>query len=235
MQKVERSNFRNILLVSGTIIVIMFAIGGYVWLQVPPGEEVCTHWNAAGQCDDYGSKFMGILLMPIIAIGLVALLAVLPRIEPRANHLAQSHKAYVAVWAVTLLFLLGVYVISMLDILGYNTSATMTNVMPFLLGILFIVIGNYLGKVRSNFFFGIRTPWTLSSELAWNKTHRLGGKLFIGLGLLCMVTSFLLSSEIWVYFWVGSVIAVTLFLFGYSYAIWKEDAANTACNRSSLV
>jgi len=223
MERKHDYNLRNILLMSGAVILAMFIIAGYVWTQIPAGQEVCIHWNIAGECDDYGSKFMSILLMPIIVLGTVIMLALLPRIEPRANHIAQSHKAYIAVWSVLLLFFLGLYIILMLDVLGYGTSANITTILPILLGVLLIVIGNYLGKVRSNFFMGIRTPWTLSSELSWNKTHRLGGKLFMLQGILCLAGAIFLGSETWLYLLVGGIIALTLFLVIYSYVVWKND------------
>ncbi|MEM7531039.1 MAG: SdpI family protein [Chloroflexota bacterium] len=217
----QTMDFRNNLLMSGLIVLIMFAIGGYVWIQIPAGAEVCTHWNAAGICDDYGSKFVSILLMPIIVAGVAALLAWVPRFDPRAAHLAQSGKAYTAVWVGILLFFLAVYVTLMLNVLGYadNVGA----MIPLLIGLLFMVIGNYLGKVRSNFIMGIRTPWTLSSELSWNKTHRLGGRLFVLLGLVFVISGFVFPGGAWIYVLVSSVLLVVGFLMAYSYVVWKGE------------
>lgn len=78
---------------------------------------MCVHWNATGVCDDYGSKFTGIFLMPLITLGLTGLFAVIPRIEPRASNIAQSRKAYLAVWSVLLLFLLVFHSVLMLNLL----------------------------------------------------------------------------------------------------------------------
>ena len=95
--------------------------------------------------------------------------------------------------------------------------------MAFLMGALFMVIGNYLGKVRSNFIFGIRTPWTLSSEDAWDKTHRLGGWLFFVTGLLIFLSG-LFSENGWIFVMLlGGFFLAIIFLFGYSYWIWKQD------------
>lgn len=214
-------NFRNILLLSAACVLVMFAVSGYVWFQIPDGEQVCIHWNALGECDGYGSKFMGIFLMPLITLVLSGLLLLLPRIDPRALHLAQSRKAYMVVWATLLLFFLALHGLLMIDLLGGDANISLY--MPLLLGLMFIVIGSYLGKVRSNFFFGIRTPWTLSSELAWEKTHQLGGKLFILLGALLMVGSIIFTGPLWVALLLGGVFMLVFFLMGYSYYIWKSD------------
>ena len=221
MENKFKNNLRNILILSGAVVLIMFAISTYVWTQIPEGQEVCTHWNAAGECDDYGSKFMGIFLMPIIAIGIVVLFPMLKKIEPRQENFLQSSKAYFAIWAIMLLFFLGLHGVLMLNILGYETNiGTFT---PFLVGALLIVIGNYLGKVRSNFLMGIRTPWTLSSDLSWNKTHRLGGKLMVLQGILFMASTIFLKGEAWVYFLIGSLLLIVFGLTIYSYLVWKDD------------
>jgi uncharacterized membrane protein len=221
MNRTQNPSIGTMLLVSGAIVLIMFAISAYVWTQIPAGESVCTHWNAAGECDDYGSKFVGILLMPIITVGLAGLFALIPRIEPRAAHMAQSSKAYAVVWATLLLTFLALHTILMLDILGYD--AGIDTYMPILVGLMFVLIGGSLGHVRSNYFFGIRTPWTLSSEVSWDKTHRLGGKLFVILGLILLVMPLVVTGEAWVYGLMGGILATVVVLAAYSYVIWKSD------------
>jgi uncharacterized membrane protein len=212
---------KTMLLLSGAVVLVMVAISGYVWAQIPAGEQVCTHWNAAGECDDTGSKFVGIFLMPIVAAATAGLFALIPRIEPRAAHLAQSRKAYVAIWTVMLLFFLALHAVLMLELLGHD--ANMVAYWPFLVGLMFVVIGSNLHHVRSNYLFGIRTPWTLSSELSWQKTHRLGGKLFVLLGLLLMVGVIILKGQVLVYLLLGGSLAIVAILVVYSYIVWKGD------------
>lgn len=220
------ANLKNVLILSGVVLIVMVLISSYAWTQIPAGEQVCTHWNAAGECDQYGGKFMGIFLLPIIAAAIVGLLAVLPRLEPRTTNMAQSFSAYIVVWRVVLLFFLLLHLVLMLSILGVGVN--IGTVLPILIGCLFILIGNYLGKVRSNFFFGIRTPWTLSSDLAWNKTHRLGGKLFVLLGLLFIASAILFQGSAWIFWLVGSTLAMVVVLSIYSYYIWKDDPSALA-------
>jgi len=221
MNREKNPSMRTMLLVSGAVVLVLFAISAFVWARIPAGESVCTHWNAAGECDGYGSKFVGILLMPIITVGIVGLFALIPRIEPRAAHMALSSKAYAAVWAALLLTFVALHTILMLAILGYDAGIDTS--MPILVGLMFVLIGGSLGHIRSNYFFGIRTPWTLSSELSWDKTHQLGGKLFVILGLILMVSPLVVAGEAWIYGLMGGILASVVALAAYSYVIWKGD------------
>ncbi len=214
-------NLRNIYLLNAAVIVVMFIISGFVWFQIPAGTEVCTHWNAAGVCDDYGSKFTGIMLMPVIATAVLAFLPLTLKIDPRRQNLHQSGRAVTAVFGFIALFFMVIHIVIMVNIL--NVDMNFVWFVPAMVGVLFIVIGNYLGKIRSNFFVGIRTPWTLSSELSWNKTHRLGGKLFVAQGLLLIATTFLFDGMAWVFVLLGTIFAMIAALVIYSYVIWKND------------
>ena len=89
-------------------------------------------------------------------------------------------------------------------------------------GLMFIVIGNYLGKIRRNYMFGVRTPWTLASELSWNKTHRVTGKLFVVSGLLIVLASFW-SPIVAFYTMMVTILGAVLFALIYSYLVWKRD------------
>ena len=222
MNRKQGPSTKTMLLVSSAVVLAMFAISAYVWTRIPAGEPVCTHWNASGACDDYGSKFVGILLLPIVTLGMVGLFALIPRIEPRAANMAQSSKAYAVVWAALLLYFLALHTLLMLDILGHD--AGIDTAMPILVGLMFVLIGGSLSHVRSNHFFGIRTPWTLSSDLSWEKTHRLGGKLFVILGLASIVAPLVLPGEVWIYGLMGGILVLVVVLVAYSYVIWKGDA-----------
>ncbi len=214
---------RNLWIASGVIVAAMLLISGYLWGQIPAGEEVCVHWNAAGVCDDYGSKFMGIFLLPLVTIGVAILFGVIRKIDPRSANLDQSHKAFGAVWLGTMVFMLVIHIFVMLQLLNSNVNFGVF--IPAVVGALFVIIGNYMGKVRSNFFFGIRTPWTLSSEVAWNKTHRLGGRLMVLLGLAMIAGTIVFSNPAWVYYIVvGGSLGLVAFTYAYSYWVWKNDA-----------
>ncbi len=202
------------------IVIVMFAISAWAWVQLPAGAQIPVHWGVDGQPDRYSGKVEGLLLMPLIAAGLMALFEIIPKMEPRRSNILRSEKAYNAVRISLLLFLLGLYIVIVANILGYPID--MNFMVALGTGLLFIVLGNYLGKVRSNYMFGIRTPWTLTSDLAWNKTHRLGGRLFMLSGAVIILCG--IFTPQWI---VGAILigalgttAVTMI---YSYRIWKSD------------
>ncbi len=222
MRDKQNNNSRNLKLISSVIVLIMFVVSIYAWTQIPAGEKICTHWNAAGKCNDYGSKFVGIFLIPIIAAGMAGLFPLLLRIDPRAANIARSRKAYTTVCVTILLFFMVLHCFLILNILGSGININLY--LPLLVGLMLIVIGSYLGKIRSNYFFGIRTPWTLSSELSWNKTHRLGSKLMILQGIICIVGKIFFPSEVWVYLLLSSTLVIGIIITTYSYFIWKSDS-----------
>ena len=120
--------------------------------------------------------------MPVTTIAIAALLAVIPRFEPRRANLERSGKAYGAIWITVVTLLGGVHVLTVAAALGADLE--ISRLVLIGTGLLFVVIGNYLPKVRPNYLMGIRTPWTLASDLSWTRTHRLGGRLFVIEGLV---------------------------------------------------
>ncbi len=152
-------------------------------------DPVPTHWNAAGQVDGWTPKPWGVWLFPVLAAGLLVLFMLLPVISPRGFRLDTARRAYDIVVFVVLAFLAGVQLLAYLGAMGQGPA--IEHAVPLMLGVLFIVLGNYLGKFPKNFFVGIRTPWTLASDEVWNRTHRLGGRTFMLAGVLIAVNVFL--------------------------------------------
>jgi immunity protein, SdpI family len=214
-------NLRPLAIAGGIAIVITLALAGFAWVQVPAGAQVPIHWGVDGQPDGYASKEVALLLMPLVTAGLVALLYFLPRFEPRARNLAASGPAYLQVTIALLVVMVGVQLVVVLAAIGRPLDVTF--VLGVGIGILFVVIGNVLGKVRSNFMFGVRTPWTLSSDLSWNKTHRLVGRLFVLLGFAVAITGLVGGNEALLAVLLGGIVVVLVVSFAYSYRVWKAD------------
>ncbi|MCB0033631.1 MAG: SdpI family protein [Anaerolineales bacterium] len=221
MNKNKMLNIRNLVIFSGLILVAMFVLSAWAWVQIPADQPVPVHWGINGEPDRYGSKFEGLLLMPLIYTAVCALLAVVPRIDPRGNNILRSGKAYGALWIAMMLFFLILHVVLILNTLGINAPVDM--VIPIGVGALFVVIGNYMGKVRRNYMFGIRTPWTLASELSWNKTHRLGGRLFVLLGLVMIASAAFATGMVTFVIMFAGIIGMLIGVFAYSYVVWKQD------------
>ena len=221
----DKKQLTRPLIISGIVILGMLLISFWTWSQLPAGTEIPVHWGIDGQPDRYGGVFEGLFLLPLITAGVVALLYAVPYIEPRRFNLQQSLKPYYIVWILTVLLMGAIHVMANLWALGYSDSVPINIILPIGLGIMFMGIGNFMGKVRSNYMFGIRTPWTLTSELSWNKTHRLGGKLFFVFGLVMLLDGlFFTGGNMFPIIMVG-VIGILIVTFGYSYWIWKDDPA----------
>ncbi len=207
---------------SAIIIGIMVAVSAWAWFQVPAGTQVPIHWNAAGQPDNYGNKVVGIFLMPLVAVGIVLLFSLIRYVDPLRANIARSGQALRATLVGTLLFMLALHVATMLNIAGYDFNVGY--VAAPAVGLLFIILGNYMGKIRRNYMFGVRTPWTLASELSWNKTHRFAGKLFVATGAVIVLVT--LWNPAWAFYALMGGVGVTLVLtMAYSYWVWKNDPA----------
>jgi uncharacterized membrane protein len=216
----QRIDLKPALSASGLIVVLMLIISVWAWVKIPSGQMIPVHWNLSGQVDRYGGKVEGLLGMPLVALFLVGLFAVITRIEPRKINLQKSMKAFTAIWIAGLVMLLATHIFCVLSALGRTMDVNL--VMPVLMGLVFIVMGNFMGKIRSNFFAGVRTPWTLSSDLSWSKTNRLGGKLFVVLGAIMILTAFMASASL-LAIMISESILISAIVVLYSYLVWESD------------
>lgn len=157
------------------------------------------------------------------------LFGVIPFIEPRRLNIERSRKAFFALWILTLVFVAGIHVAIILSTLGFKVNMSMLVVMS--IGLLFLLIGNYMSKIRSNFFMGIRTPWTLSSERSWTKTHRLSGRMFVFFGLLWLILPLFPYAELLFWIVLLSIFLGVGVLVVYSYVVWKNDPDKQAWGR----
>jgi uncharacterized membrane protein len=162
-----------------SMIALAFAVA--VWLSPHIPELVPTHWDAHGHVNGYMRKPLGVYVLPLTMLGVHGLLSLLPRISPRESR-AGFGRAYEMIHTATLAFLLFITLLALRAATGEQMPIVRATSVA--LGLLLVVIGNFLGKVRRNFFIGIRTPWTLADDEVWLRTHRLGGKTFVLGGLL---------------------------------------------------
>src|SRR5262245_15842891 len=188
------------------------------WSGAP--ERIPVHWNFAGHVDRYGGRFEGLFGFPLAALALYLVLLLLPRLDPGRANYARFAGAYNVLRTGILVLFAGFQVLVLLAVHGKPLEFGAT--LPVLAGAMFILLGNLLGKIRPNWFMGIRTPWTLSSKQSWTKTHRLGGWLFVAAGLVC-VASGLLRAQ-WSSYVVGGTLAViVVVVMVYSYWVWRGD------------
>jgi uncharacterized membrane protein len=214
---------RRALVLTCVVVAFQLGIAAFGFSKVPSGSLVAVHFDAAGHANGYGSALWAFLLVPAITVAISTLLAFVPSIEPRRRNLNLSGKAYSATWMSLLILMACVQAVIVLTAVGLARSDVVARLVPAGVGVVLMIVGNYLGKVRSNFFFGIRTPWTLSSERSWNRTHRLGGRLIFVLGLVALVTPVIPWAGV-VALAVGVPVVIVV-LFIYSYVEWTRDPA----------
>lgn len=216
-------NRRPMLITSAVVIGAMTVLGAWAWLQLPADARIPIHWGIDGEANGWADRTVGLFLIPALSVAMVALFWVIPRIEPRRANLERSARAYGAIWIGVILLLGGLQVLTVVSALGH-TDVDVTRLVFAGTGVLFVVMGNYLPKVRPNYMVGIRTPWTLASDLAWTRTHRVGGRLFVIEGVVLFllglsgVDGSVLVAVLLVS--IGLTIAIT---FAYSYFVWNSD------------
>ncbi|MGE0487904.1 MAG: SdpI family protein [Vulcanimicrobiota bacterium] len=199
----------------------MVALSLWAWTIIPAGAHVPMHWDLHGNPNGWGSRDQVLWGGPGMTLFVLATIMLAARFDPRKEHVEQSRKAIDAIMVILVLFMLVIHWAVLWAATGHPVD--ISQVVLVAMGLLFAGLGNVLGKTRSNFFAGFRTPWTLSSERAWALSHRLGGRMFVALGLGTSLFGLLgLYGLATGYFVVGLFFSLG-FTFYYGYKIWKED------------
>lgn len=199
------------------IILLSFILSIYFYPQMP--EKMASHWNAQGEVDGYMSKFWVLFLMPVILVGLALLFVAIPRIDPLKANIEKFRKYYDGFIILFFVFMLSIH----LQVILWNTGIKISPnvIFPVGIGILFFYIGILCEKAKRNWFIGIRTPWTLSSEKVWGKTHKIGGKLFKIAGVIALFGVIFQSHAI--FFVLVPVILVAAYTVVYSYLEYQKE------------
>ncbi|SFK77322.1 SdpI family protein [Rhodanobacter glycinis] len=203
------------LIVSAIFAVI--AVGVAIWLYPHLPARVPIHWDGQGHANGYASRFWGVAIWPLMIIVLAALTVLLPCISPRRFAITPFADVYGGLMLAIQGAMLVIGVTAQLGSAGYPVP--ISTVVPLVAGVLLVVVGNYMGKLRRNFFVGIKTPWTLASEAVWERTHRLGGWLFVLAGV-AMVVDALAGGAGW---WMLVAVAVACLVpAAYSYVVYRR-------------
>lgn len=204
------------------LVVVTSLAALYFYSQFP--AQVATHWNFAGEPDAYGGRVGAAFGFAALVPALYALLMLFPYLDPKRERYAEFRGVYLGFRGLLMAVMLVIYLAAGLWNLGYPVR--INYVVPLVIGLLFLFIGNYMAKLKPNWFMGIRTPWTLSSENVWNRTHRVGGWAFVIFGLVLMLTPFLPARfGLWLL-----VFGMVLLVFGtivYSYLIFRKEQGQT--------
>jgi uncharacterized membrane protein len=206
-----------------TIVLLMIAaatIAGVVlWNQLP--DPMASHWGPNDQVDGYTSRFWGVFLMPLMTLGMMLLFLVIPNIDPLKANIAQFRDVFNLFIVLVVAFMLYIYALTLRWNLGYTDFAMSKAMLPAM-GILFFFIGYMLRRAKRNFFIGIRTPWTLSSDRVWDETHRLGSILFMISGVLTLIGGIFGGMTAFWFLFVP-IIGSTLITLVYSYVLYQRE------------
>jgi uncharacterized membrane protein len=210
-------NMRKTEIIIFVVALLSFIVGIYFYPQMP--EKVASHWNAQGQVDGYMSKFWGLFLMPFIFVGLALLFIAIPRIDPLKENIEKFRKYYDAFVILFSIFMLSIYLWTIMWNIGIKISPNV--IFPIGLGLLFFYSGILFENAKRNWFIGIKTPWTLSSDKVWEKTHKIGGKLFKIAGIIALAGVFFQNYAF--LFGLVPVILVAIYTTIYSYFEYKKE------------
>lgn len=206
----------NRILILLTIVTIVLAVFTYPLLP----EQVASHWNADGQVNGYMSRGWAVAMAPIIMLVLLVLHFIIPRIDPMKQNIAEFKPQFNRFWVGLFVFFFYVFSLTLLWNLGVHFDFGYALVPA--MALLFYFLGEFIEKSKRNFFMGIRTPWTLSSDTVWGKTQSLGGKMFKLSGILTLLGG-MISGRVAFAVMIASVITSVIVSTVYSYLVFKKE------------
>lgn len=200
------------------LLVSLMILAGYIYLPRLP-ESVPMHWNIRGQIDNYMPKGIAVWIMPFLGAMALAGFHLLPLLDPKKD----KYKLFKDEWAIIQTGLIGFFAY-MQFLTFYITLNPKTEMMPLMfigLGTLFVILGNYMSKIRQNYFIGVRTPWTLASEENWNKTHRFASWSFVIAGVITLVEAYFKWFGPFIIF--ANLILASILPVAYSFLLFKKS------------
>jgi len=207
--------YRGTLIVTTLVLLLPMLAGLLLWDRLP--ERLPIHFNSAGEADGWGGRAMAVFGLPAILIAihwgcsLVSLLT-----DPKAENLEGKMMGFVF-WVCPVMSLL---LMGMVYAAALGGDVPVAVIMTLFLGLMSVVIGNWLPKCRQTYTLGIKLPWTLADEDNWNRTHRFAGPVWVVGGLLMMLASLLEHKQV-------AVVAILLVMIAvptvYSYLLFRKS------------
>lgn len=207
------------------IILISFGLAAYLYPQMP--DQMASHWNAKGEVDDTMSKCWGLYLMPGITVLMYLMFLAIPKIDPLKKNIEKFRPWFDGFILMMVIFLFYIYLLTIIWNLGHTFNMTLMILPP--IGALFIYIGYFLPHAKRNWFIGIRTPWTLSSDTVWKKTHKRASWLFKTAGVLIIMS--LLIEKYTLHIVIISAIVAGLNPIIYSYVAYEAETGKKWAKR----
>lgn len=214
MKKIDYNLKRELPLI--LMIIAAFAISIYFYPMLP--DRIPTHWNFKGEIDGYSGKLSGAYMLPVMNLVMYGLFLLLPALDPRRENYKLFSSTYIYFRYLFHMFFLGMQIIIISAALGYNVDTG--RLVMFAVSLLYMLMGNVMGRVKHNYFVGIKTPWTLHNEEVWKKTHRLAARLWTVAGLMGVVFALLKVNIEWIFIVILMVPALVPII--YSYIIFNK-------------
>jgi uncharacterized membrane protein len=203
------------------LVGLAFGFSAAMYSKLP--AEIPSHWGTSGEVNGWMPRVWGVWLMPVVLLAMAVVLPRLPQIDPRRDNYDKFRPSYDLV-VDAVMTLLAVLHGAMLGA-GAGWPVRMERIAPVLVGVMFVVIGNVMPRARPNWLFGIRTPWTLTNDRVWERTHRIGGMLFVAAGILLAVAAFAAPAT-FIPVMIVSVATAAVVPVVYSYFAWRQEIDN---------
>lgn len=202
------------------LVIAALAVAMSIWAypQLPP--TVATHWSLNGTPDGFSSRWWAVAIVPIVLVFMTVVFNVLPKIDPRHENYVKFLSSYWLIANAVIVFLLVAH--GLIIAAGLGFSIKIDRLMPLGIGLLFVFLGNFLTRVEPNWFVGIRTPWTLSSDTVWRRTHRTGGWVFV-IGGLVLASTALLPRPAFLPLLIATIVIMPAIPIVQSYVLWKRE------------
>lgn len=202
-------------LLMGGLLVAAILVYPHLPAQVP------GHWNIHGQVDKYYPRAFGAFFAPLLTIGIYVLMLITPLLDPRQDNYVRFSGAYTTLRWVLVIFFSFIYAVTIMVALGYAVNVAL--IIKALVALLLLIIGNFMGQFRHNYFVGIKTPWTLNNDAVWQQTHRLGARVWVAGSLICLALAPVQAAwSAWLYF--GTIMVMVIVPTVYSYLIYRRLA-----------
>lgn len=200
------------------LVFAAFAVSIAAYRRLP--DRVPIHWGMDWQPNGWAGRFFGAFGLPGIMAFLWGVMIVAPSIDPRKTNYTKFTESYAVIYAVILTSMFALHLMSLGIALGYRVPVE--RILPAILGVLFIGLGNFMPRVRSNWTMGFRTPWALSNDVVWSRTQRLSGYLFVAAGVLFIANAVVPSRAMSIAS-IGAIVVAAIAPFIYSYVLWSRQ------------
>jgi len=199
------------------LILCLNVFSAVIYPSLP--EMVPSHWNISGEVDGYIPKIAHVIGLPTLTLVVYLLMALAPFADPKPESYRKFSGVFEGFRIIMVFVLASLYVATSIVALGYNLPVG--KIAMVIIGVMLVYTGNYFGKIRHNFTFGIKTPWTLANEEVWNKTHRVSGPLWVTAGIIWMISVVLPERAAFIID-LSVLLAVSLYGVVYSYILFKK-------------